>query len=115
MNNSDVSIDLLLESSAKTLESLELTRLNHAANLRKQLVVLLDQLVREATSAEVARWFIENRDELRRTASTFHQVEIVFPSEIGAAVGDVFGTATQPLKALNNLRDGPVLQERNSR
>jgi hypothetical protein len=39
-----------------------LTRLNHAANLRKEINTLMDQWMDENASAIVARWLIEQRE-----------------------------------------------------
>jgi hypothetical protein len=44
------------------LQSYELTRLSHAANLRKEIGALLDQWLEENSSAMVARWLIEQRE-----------------------------------------------------
>jgi hypothetical protein len=54
--------EFLLSASRATLQSYELTRLSHAANLRKEIAVLLDQWLDENSSAILARWLIENRD-----------------------------------------------------
>jgi hypothetical protein len=54
--------EFLLSASRATLQSYELTRLSHAANLRKEIAVLLDQWLDENSSAMLARWLIENRD-----------------------------------------------------
>jgi hypothetical protein len=44
------------------LQSYELTRLSHAANLRKEIGALLDQWLEENASAMVARWLMEQRE-----------------------------------------------------
>jgi hypothetical protein len=44
------------------LQSYELTRLSHAANLRKEIGALLDQWLEENASAMVARWLIGQRE-----------------------------------------------------
>jgi hypothetical protein len=44
------------------LQSYELTRLSHAANLRKEIGALLDQWMDENASAMVARWLMEQRE-----------------------------------------------------
>lgn len=54
--------DFLISASRTTLQSYELTRLSHAANLRKEIAALLDQWLDESSSAMLARWLIENRD-----------------------------------------------------
>ncbi len=52
----------LLSASKNSLQSYELSRLSHAANLRKEITALVDQWVEENSSAMLARWLIENRE-----------------------------------------------------
>src|SRR5580700_2653423 len=51
----------LHEASNPSLESFELSRLNHAANLRKEIAALLDQWIEETAEAILARWVREDR------------------------------------------------------
>jgi hypothetical protein len=51
----------LHEASDPSLESFELSRLNHAANLRKEIAALLDQWIEETAEAILARWVREDR------------------------------------------------------
>ena len=51
--------DYLHEASSPSLESFELSRLNHAANLRKEISALLEQWIDEAAEALLARWLRE--------------------------------------------------------
>src|SRR5690242_5912216 len=53
--------DYLHEASAPSLESFELSRLNHAANLRKEIAALLEQWIEETAEALLARWVREDR------------------------------------------------------
>jgi hypothetical protein len=53
--------DYLHEASNPSLESFELSRLNHAANLRKEIAALLEQWVAETAEAFLARWLREDR------------------------------------------------------
>lgn len=52
--------DYLHEASISSLESFELSRLNHAANLRKEIAALLEQWIEEAAEALLARWLRES-------------------------------------------------------
>lgn len=52
--------DYLHQASSPSLESFELSRLNHAANLRKEIAALLEQWIEEAAEALLARWLREN-------------------------------------------------------
>ena len=54
--------EFLLSASRTTLQSYELSRLAHAANLRKELAEILDQYYEKCTSAMLARWLIEQRE-----------------------------------------------------
>lgn len=53
--------EFLLSASRNTLQSYELSRLAHAANLRKEAGPILDQWVEELASAMVARWLLEQQ------------------------------------------------------
>lgn len=53
--------EFLLSASRNTLQSYELSRLAHAANLKKEITALLDQWLQENTAANLARWLIEQR------------------------------------------------------
>ena len=54
--------EFLLSASRNTLQSYELSRLAHAANLRKEIIALFDQWVAESAAANLARWLIEQRE-----------------------------------------------------
>jgi hypothetical protein len=58
--------NFLLSASRTSLQSFELTRLSHAANLRKEMGALLDQWLDENTCAMLARWLLEKSE---RTAT----------------------------------------------
>jgi hypothetical protein len=53
--------DYLHDASVPSLESYELSRLNHAANLRREIAALLDQWIEDSTQALLARWVREGR------------------------------------------------------
>jgi hypothetical protein len=54
--------EFLLSASRTSLQSYELSRLGHAANLRKEIGALLDQWLEENASAMLARWLMEQRE-----------------------------------------------------
>lgn len=65
--------DFLLTASRNSLQSYELSRLGHAANLRKEIAQLLDAWVEENSAAMLARWLMENRErgaEMEQAANT---------------------------------------------
>jgi hypothetical protein len=51
----------LHEASDTSLESFELSRLNHAANLRKEIAALMEQWIEVTAEAFLARWVREDR------------------------------------------------------
>ncbi len=71
--------EFLLSASRNSLYSYELSRLNHAANLRKEIAQLLDTWLDENASALLARWLMQQRE---------HSVV-----EEGAVNGDARGKA----------------------
>jgi hypothetical protein len=54
--------EFLFSASSNTLRSYELSRLGHAANLRKEINSLVDQLLDENSNAMVARVLLELRE-----------------------------------------------------
>lgn len=53
-------IDYLRSASRTSLESFELSRLNHAANLRRDIAALIDQWIEETAEAMLARWMLDH-------------------------------------------------------
>ena len=60
--------EFLLSASRNSLQSYELSRLSHAANLRKEIGALLDQWMEENACAMLARWLIEQRERPPRVS-----------------------------------------------
>lgn len=58
--------EFLLSASRNSLQSFELSRLSHAASLRKEMAALLDQWIEENAAAMLARWLLEQRDRVPR-------------------------------------------------
>ena len=54
--------EFLLSASRNSLQSYELSRLSHAANLRKEITQLLDSWLEENAAAMLARWLMEQRE-----------------------------------------------------
>jgi hypothetical protein len=57
--------EFLLSASRNSLQSYELSRLSHAANLRKEIGQLLDSWLEENAAAMLARWLIEQQQRVR--------------------------------------------------
>ena len=77
--------DYLLAASRASLQSFELTRLNHASNLRQEIAALIDRWVQETSEAVLARWMLDHHQSLQ-------------PSPMSAS--DVIGTLTDPPASL---------------
>jgi len=58
-------LDYLQAASRASLQSFELTRLNHAANLRAEIAALIDQWIQETSEAMLARWMLEHHKSLQ--------------------------------------------------
>lgn len=61
-------LQYLRAASRASLQSFELTRLNHAANLRGEIGALVDQWLEETAEAMLARWILEHYDSFRHPA-----------------------------------------------
>lgn len=90
--------EFLLSASRNSLQSYELSRLSHAANLRKEIGALLEQWVEENACAMLARWLIEQRERPPR-ASEHTASEELFPANGHPLPGSVSD---------NVLADGPA-------
>ncbi len=54
--------EFLLSASKNSLQSFELSRLSHAANIRKEIGALLDQWMDDHTNATLARLLLQERE-----------------------------------------------------
>jgi hypothetical protein len=89
--------DYLHEASITSLESYELSRLNHAANIRREIGALLDQWIEDSSQAMLARWVREDRllpSGARRREPPQSQLPF---SEPGGADSPA-GTSGEPIK-----------------
>jgi len=59
--NGDPPVDYLCDCSDTSLRYFEMSKLEHVANLRRELTVLLDEMMQESALALLARWMIEKR------------------------------------------------------
>jgi hypothetical protein len=60
-------LEYLRQASPASLQSFELSRLNHAANLRREIGVLIDQWIQESSEALLARWMLDHHDSFRES------------------------------------------------
>jgi hypothetical protein len=72
--------EFLLSASKNSLQSYELSRLSHAANLRKEIGQLLDSWLDENSAAMLARWLMEQR-ELRLRVEDVPQASEAKPGD----------------------------------
>ena len=68
-------LDYLQAASRASLQSFELTRLNHAANLRREIASLIDQWIQETSQAMLARWMLDHHKSLQ--SSSMSPTELV--------------------------------------
>jgi hypothetical protein len=57
-------LEYLRAASRTSLQSFELARLNHAANLKREIAVLIDQWIQERSEATLARWMLDHHESL---------------------------------------------------
>ncbi len=62
--------EYLRTASVRSLESFELSRLSHAANLRKEITSLVDEWLDESAGALVARWLLDHWPQLHGAADS---------------------------------------------
>lgn len=67
MSEVRVPLSYLLSTSRKGLEAFEQNRLSHAANIDKEIKSLTLEANRARAEGDVARWLIENREEMLRS------------------------------------------------
>jgi hypothetical protein len=67
-------LDYLQAASRASLQSYELTRLNHAANLRQEIATLIDQWIQETSEAMLARWMLDHHKSLQSPAMSHAEV-----------------------------------------
>jgi len=87
--------EFLLSASRNSLQSYELSRLAHAANLKKEIDALLDQWLEENACAMLARLLIQQRERPAHAPEPVAAKDLF--SARGSAVSDnVFANRTAP-------------------
>lgn len=81
-------LDYLQAASRASLQSFELTRLNHAANLRQEIAVLIDQWIQETSEAMLARWMLDHHKSLQSTPMSPTEVVRTLVDPIAALFPD---------------------------
>src|SRR5437879_8337661 len=96
--------EFLLSASRNSLQSYELSRLGHAANLRKEVAPMLDQWVEEIAAAMLARWVMEHREREIAAASDRERAP---QSEERGTASDNFITSSRIPRRRTTLRAPP--------
>lgn len=95
----------LHEASNPSLESFELSRLNHAANIRKEIAALIEQWIEETAEALLARWMREDR---KMPQEPEHAVELPAQAELPLAPPQTIAAAPrEPIRRLRSRRAEP--------
>jgi hypothetical protein len=69
--------EFLLSASRNSLQSFELSRLSHAANLRKEIAALLEQWIQENSEAMLARLLMDQRERASHAHETAAAAELL--------------------------------------
>lgn len=84
--------EYLRTASMNSLQSFEMNRLNHAANIRKELMLMVDQWLEESVSAMVARWLLDHRQYLHPEPTS----PTLSPADQQSASYNVFAQLSPP-------------------
>ncbi len=104
-HSENLPYQFLLKASVPTLESFELSRLNHAANLKKQIADLIDQYLDESAAALLARAMIM-RMQRSRPSSVDRKRQLSLPRAITTRRSL---SATRPISATRSqIRSKPA-------
>ena len=74
----NIPIEFLLDSSVSVVGEFELSRLNHAANLRKELRAVTEQIIDDLAEARFARWMLDNQAALRSMIAPLNAIQESF-------------------------------------
>lgn len=96
--------EFLLSASRNSLQSYELSRLSHAANLRKEIGALLDQWLEENACAMAARWLIEQQERPLRGPEA-EGAEQLLPNVKSSQGVEAVAEAGPPIKSRRVVSD----------
>jgi hypothetical protein len=103
-------VEYLQECSSTSLRYFEMSKLEHAANLRRELAVLLDEMMEETALALLARWMLERRSGRGGSASPSGEPRGRRLGAAGDVLADWLSSACEVESALpaSTNRDGSV-------
>lgn len=93
--------EFLLSASRVSLQSFELSRLTYAANVRKEIIELLDVWLEETSSALLARWLMQHRDRMAQEAVSSCGGELQ-PKVVRAASDNCYTETAMPVPRIRN-------------
>ncbi len=99
--------EFLLSASRNSLQSFELSRLNHAANLRKEIGALLDQWLTENSEAMLARYLMDQREHPPRAPEADSEGELL-PQNASSQASSVSDNFSPKRAASASAKRGPV-------
>ena len=94
--------EFLLSASRVSLQSFELSRLTYAANVRKEIIELLDVWLEETSSALLARWLMQHRDRMAQEAVSSCGGGELQPKVVRAASDNCYAETAMPVPRIRN-------------
>jgi hypothetical protein len=98
-------LDYLRAASRSSLQSFELARLNHAANLRREIAVLIDQWIQESSEATLARWMLDHHESLHSLSPSSTESPPAFPEPARDPLPDLPAPPGDIVRAGPNFSD----------
>jgi hypothetical protein len=95
--------EFLLSASRVSLQSFELSRLTYAANVRKEIIELLDVWLEETSSALLARWLMQHRDRMAEEAVSSCGGGDLQPKVARATSDNCYAETAMPVPRIRNV------------
>ena len=90
-------IKYLRNCSENSLRQYELSKLEHVANLRRELRALWEEMTEESALALLARWILENCSEIRGTLRPAEPASAMYGDPLAPVFAAFDRCATQPV------------------
>jgi len=103
--------EFLLSATPFAPQSYELSRLNHAANLKKEIGRLLDEWIEENTCAMLARWLLERRERSHRAPEPRRKDSASVAARVSAS-DNLLAGGPGPGRAVMNARARSCIEMR---